>query len=121
MATRQTVLRTLIEQIYPLRPGETKRSEDVDFHLLAVMLLLSTRGDVLARVFPASQATDPRALYELGVDSTRIPPALIEPLRIHREAFAAVQIAWLDLAGYTDPPCPPDPIANRVVERTKDL
>ena len=119
MPTRLDTLRRIAGELYPMRAGETKRTEDVELHLLSVILLLSTRDDVLAKVFPATGSFDPQPLYDLGVDPHRVPREVIEPLRQYRQAFANVQVAWLDLSGYTDPPCPPDPFAIHVVNATK--
>lgn len=121
MPTRVDVLRSIVGQLFPMMEGPTKRTDDVDLHLLSVMFLLCTRGDVLADVYPLDKPTNPDALYKLGVDSQRATPDMIDSLRDFREVFAAVQVAWLNLSGYTDPPCPPNIAAQKLVTFTANL
>jgi hypothetical protein len=121
MPTRVDVLRSIAGQLFPMREGPTKKGGDVDLHLLSVIVLLCTRGDVLADVYPVGKATNPDALYKLGVDQKRATPEMIDSLRESREVFAGAQVAWLNLSGYTDPPCPPNTAAQKLVAFTVNL
>lgn len=121
MATRVEVLQSMVGRLYSMKEGVTKRSDEVDLHLLSVIILLSTRGDILDEAYPQGKPSNPGALYALGVDQTRATPEMIDSLRSFRNVFAGVQVAWLDLSGYTDPPCPPNAQVMKLVEYTKTL
>jgi hypothetical protein len=121
MATRNEVLLETFKKLFPAGERPDKASIDVDYHLLSVLVILCTRQDVLDSVFPLAGPVDPAALYELGVDKTRAPLPVIAPLRAYRSVFGAMQFAWIDLAGYTDPPCPPNGTTRNVVDFTKNL
>src|SRR4051812_39758604 len=95
---RTTVLLDNLDTFFPRTKGPGKHSMDVDYHLLSVLLILCTRGDVMEKVFPLQGAFDPSALYDLGVDKERVPPSAIERLRAYRSHFAIVQLAWLNFA-----------------------
>jgi hypothetical protein len=94
---------------------------DIDAHLIAVMILLATREDVLEKVYPKDRETDPEALYCRGVDRERVKPHLIKRLRKYQLAFATLQFAWLDLTGYTDPPCLGNFRMDKLVQFTRSL
>jgi hypothetical protein len=96
--------------------------EDIDAHLISAMILLTTRADVLKATYPDGRATDTSALYEdRGVDPDRVPPHLIERLRKYHWAFIAMQFAWLDLTGYSEPPCLSNSRMNELIKCTREL
>jgi hypothetical protein len=121
MPTVELPMKALLEQMYPIDPQPTVPADAVDFHLLSVILLLSTRGDVLNRTLPIGGSPSAAALHELGVQPDRVPQEAIERLQPFREGFAAVQRAWLTLAGYENPPCPPNAVARQIVDATAGL
>jgi hypothetical protein len=121
MTTRNDVLRDMVDALDPMSPGETRISSEIDFHLLSVMCILSVRSDVMIATFPIGGGVSTVALRALGVDPVRVPDSAIARLAPYREAFAAVQRAWLEFAAYRNPPCPPNPIAADLVEFTKTL
>lgn len=121
MATRNDVLREMVDELYPMAEGQTLSPTSIDFHLLSVICLLCVRSDVLAKTLPIKGGVCADALRDLGVDPVRVPVSVLEKLIPYREAFAAVQRAWLQFAGYRNPPCPPNPIAKELVALTKQL
>jgi len=114
-------MNALREPISSIAARSADPTDAVDFHLLGVILLLSTRGDVLNSTLPAHGSPCAAALYKLGVLPDRAPQEMIERLKPFREAFATVQQAWLTLAGYENPPCPPNYILRALVQATADL
>lgn len=103
--------------------GEVKltRSDHVHGHLLAPIILLATRDDVLAKVFPADGTVNPKPLRDRGVDSKLVSDEKVKKLAKYRLAFASLQVAWLELSGYEQPPCLDNPRMDRLIDFTKTL
>jgi hypothetical protein len=116
MPTRKDVLKILAPQLYPMQPGGTVPSTTVDFRRLTPIVALALRSDLVSATFPEDGPVDPRALYDHGVDPAHATPALIARLLAHRDSFAGIQAAWLDLSGYTEPPCPGDREINALID-----
>jgi hypothetical protein len=125
VSNKDQVLQQVMTELYPSKtPADVPKPDtEIDYHRLAVLFALCTRGDLLARTFPFGGQPNGAALFaaNIGIDTGRISAAEIERLAPYREAFASVVRAWLELSEYTNPPCPKDARLAHVVQATKEL
>lgn len=122
--TKEQVKAQLIERLFPTRqPAPGVDLKPFDYHRLALLFALSTRGDLLADTFPFRGKPQPDKLLgaNIGLDLKRVTTEDVLRLAPYREAFAAVQLAWLDLTDYKQPPCPDDGRLAQIVEVTKNI
>lgn len=121
--TAQQKQQELLNTLYPVSEVPGVDHDNVNYHLLAAILALAVRDDVLANTLPASGGANPNALTSagIGVDASRIPDEAIQKLAKYREHFAGIQRAWLEISGYEDPPCPNNVRMTNLVDATKNL
>jgi len=117
----ETLLK-IIPDLFPLGDHrESVPSDQVHGHLISAIILLATRADVLSDTFPVDGSVHPEALYNRGVDEQVVSREAVKKLKRYRSEFAGVQVAWLDLASYTDPPCLENERMDKLVNFTKTL
>lgn len=122
MSVRDTH-RQLLDRLYPLGHVDGKTGDQVEYHWLGLLLALAVRAELFDATFPYGKQPDLAKLKasNLGIDFSRLSDAKILSLASEREAFAGLQRAWFNVAGYEDPPCPDDLRLGKVVAVTKAL
>jgi hypothetical protein len=115
------VVERIIDQMFQVKRGAVP-PDHVPGHLISLMILLATWDDLLADVFPGNGVVNPDPLYrEAGVDPKIVTLDLVKRLLPFREHFAVMQLAWLRLTEYTDPPCLDVKRMRMLVDFTKTL
>lgn len=125
MSSRREVLTALVRDrdLFGLgSDAEVVATDQVHGHLLAPIILLATRDDVLAKVLPPDGSAHPEVLYkEHGVDPTLVPESKVQLLAKYRVAFAALQVAWFEITNYDQPPCLDDERMRELIDFTRTL
>lgn len=113
----------LLQKLYRLGDVAGVTGDQVNYHLLGVIIALAIRDDLLQATLPPNGGANPGALKaaNIGIDGTQVPDSKIEAMAKYREHFAGVQRAWMEISGYEDPPCPNDERMTQIIDVTRNL
>lgn len=122
--TRAARKNAYFDHRYPNTDSPDNPNTTADYHLLALLIILSLDLRTREATFPSDGTVDTTKLFQdYGdvIDVNRVTPAHLRDLAPYSAAFAGVRDAWAAFDEYNPEPCPKTEAVKALVLRTQTL